>query len=110
MKVDFWAKTTPDQQPGMSVDTHMANVGHVARCLAEIAPDLLHRFQIGAADAGALAALHDLGKISPGFQQKCIAWLEGNHFREISQNWVWDTAMEPLSAATTSGRVPKSFL
>ena len=51
MKVEFWAKTTPDEQPGISVSAHMANVGYVARCLAEIAPDLLHRFQIGAAEA-----------------------------------------------------------
>ncbi|MGA2620669.1 MAG: CRISPR-associated helicase Cas3' [Thermoguttaceae bacterium] len=95
MKVEFWAKTTPDDKPGISVSAHMANVGCVARCLAEIAPNLLNRFQIGAAEAGALAALHDLGKISPGFQQKCAAWLERNRLREIAQRWTWDTAMEP---------------
>ncbi|NLX96740.1 MAG: CRISPR-associated helicase Cas3' [Rhodopirellula sp.] len=92
MTVEFWAKTTPDANPGISVAAHMANVGCVARCLTEIAPDLLHRFQIGAAEAGALAALHDLGKISPGFQQKCEAWLERNGLREIAQQWRWDTA------------------
>jgi hypothetical protein len=41
MKVEFWAKTTPDEKPGTSVARHMANVGHVARFLAETAPGLL---------------------------------------------------------------------
>jgi CRISPR-associated endonuclease/helicase Cas3 len=46
MKVEFWAKTTPDEKPGIPVSQHMANVGYVARCLAETAPDLMERFQI----------------------------------------------------------------
>jgi CRISPR-associated endonuclease/helicase Cas3 len=78
----FWAKTTPDGQPGISVFRHMANVGDVASCLAMAAPDLLRRFQVRAAEAGAMAALHDLGKISPGFQQKCAAWLERNRLQD----------------------------
>ncbi|MGO8746109.1 MAG: hypothetical protein ACLQNE_08980 [Thermoguttaceae bacterium] len=41
MKVEFWAKTTPDEKPGISVARHVANVGHVARFLAETAPRLL---------------------------------------------------------------------
>jgi hypothetical protein len=48
--VEFWAKTTLGEQPGISVLAHMANVGGVARCLVEITPDLLNRFQIGAAE------------------------------------------------------------
>jgi CRISPR-associated endonuclease/helicase Cas3 len=44
--------------------------------------------------AGALAALHDLGKISPGFQQKCAAWLKSSGLTETSQRWTWDTTME----------------
>ncbi len=43
---------------------------------------------------GALAALHDLGKISPGFQQKCEAWLEENGLANTARNWRWDSAME----------------
>ena len=83
----------------------MANVGYVASCLAEIAPDLLHRFQIKVAEASALAALHDLGKISPGFQQKCAAWLEGNRLQKIAQSWAWDTAMEPDHGKVTHAAV-----
>lgn len=94
MQVRFWAKTTVDEQPGISVFEHMENVGYVARGLACIAPDLLRHFQMGAPEVGALAALHDLGKISPGFQQKCRAWLEESGLTEIAQRWGWDATME----------------
>lgn len=103
--MEFWAKTTGDGQPGISVSQHMANVGHVARWLATTAPDLLDRFQIGVAEASALAALHDLGKMSPGFQQKCAVWLEGNCLREIAQRWTWDTTMEPDHGKVTHAAV-----
>jgi CRISPR-associated endonuclease/helicase Cas3 len=75
---DFWAKTTAEDKPGISVYDHMVNVGCVARCIAELFPALLARFQIQPSMVGALAGLHDLGKISPGFQRKCKAWLEEN--------------------------------
>ena len=90
----FWAKTTPDEKPGLSVYDHMANVGNVARAIAETSPELLDRFHLKASLVGALAALHDLGKISPGFQRKCEAWLEENGLTKIARNGVWDTAME----------------
>ncbi len=67
----FWAKTTYEGKPGISVYDHMVNVGSVAQCLAEMSPNLLRRFHIESSMVGALAALHDLGKISPGFQRKC---------------------------------------
>lgn len=105
MKVEFWAKTTVDSNPGISVMEHMANVGFVASCLAQAAPNLLVRFGIDPASAGALAALHDLGKISPGFQQKCAAWLEANRITEIAQRWTWDTAMESDHGAVTHAAV-----
>lgn len=90
----FWAKTTPDGQPGLSVFDHMLNVGCVARCIAEASPGLLERFQLQLPEVGTLAALHDLGKISPGFQRKCEAWLEANNLIKIARNGCWDTAME----------------
>lgn len=97
----FWAKTTADGQPGVSVYEHMLNVGCVAQCLAAIAPELLARFQLHAGIVGALAGLHDLGKISPGFQRKCQSWLEANGLVEIDRNNCWDTAMEPSHAKVT---------
>ncbi|MFH1963240.1 MAG: CRISPR-associated helicase Cas3' [bacterium] len=90
----FWAKTTLAGKPGISVYDHMINVGCVARCIAETSQELLERFHLQASTVGALAALHDLGKISPGFQRKCEAWLEENNLARIACNSCWDTAME----------------
>lgn len=109
MTLEFWAKTTSDDQPGISVFEHMVNVGCVARCLAELCPHLLRQFQLGVSEVGALAALHDLGKISPGFQQKCAAWLGTNHLTEIAQRWTWDTTMEPDHGKVTHTAV-QTFL
>jgi CRISPR-associated endonuclease/helicase Cas3 len=90
----FWAKTTSDRKPGISVFDHMLNVGYVASYIAEISPELLVRFDMQSAEVGALAALHDLGKISPGFQKKCGGWLEENNLLDIARNGCWDTGME----------------
>jgi len=86
----FWAKTTSEEKPGISVLDHLLNVGHVARGIAETVPGLLERFQLRSDDVAALAALHDLGKISPGFQRKCSAWLADNNLSEIDTRWRWN--------------------
>lgn len=90
----FWAKTTSDGLPGISVFDHMVNVGCVARRIAETSPEILERLHLKPSTIGALAALHDLGKISPGFQRKCKAWLEENGLTNVDRNSCWDTAME----------------
>lgn len=90
----FWAKTTPDGMPGLSVYDHMVNVGCVARCVAESFPEILERFHLLSSEVGALAALHDIGKVSPGFQRKCEKWLEENDLVTVDRNYCWDTAME----------------
>lgn len=90
----YWAKTTPEGKPGLSVYDHMVNVGCVARCIAESFPEILERFHLRSSEVGALAALHDIGKISPGFQRKCEKWLEENDLAKIDRNCCWDTAME----------------
>jgi len=105
--MNFWAKTFKDNSPGISVFEHMVNVGCVARCMSEAAPELLTRFQIDAATSGSLAALHDLGKISPGFQRKCAAWLEDNGLSIIARNGVWDAAMESDHGKITHAAVQK---
>ncbi|MCK9375744.1 MAG: CRISPR-associated endonuclease Cas3'' [Syntrophobacterales bacterium] len=92
--VHFWAKTTPEGKPGISVFDHMVNVGCVARCIAEMWPEVLEYFHFRSKEIGALAALHDLGKLSPGFQRKCEAWLEENGLMKVARNGCWDTAME----------------
>lgn len=93
--MNFWAKTTSDGKPGISVYDHMVNVGCVARCIAEISSGLVARFNLREWEVGALAALHDLGKISPGFQRKCDAWLEENNLTAVARNGCWDTGTEP---------------
>jgi CRISPR-associated endonuclease/helicase Cas3 len=88
MKVDelyFWAKTTHDGQPGISVYDHCLNVGCVAEALINQLPgsvrDLLPQGAI------TLAALHDVGKISAGFLRKCPAWLIQNHLEAEANAW-----------------------
>lgn len=90
----FWAKTTADGSQGISVYDHMMNVGRVAKGIAESSPELVERFRLQASMIGAFAALHDLGKISPGFQRKCEAWLKENDLVKVARNGCWDTAME----------------
>jgi CRISPR-associated endonuclease/helicase Cas3 len=90
----FWAKTTVDGNPGISVCDHMMIVGCVARCIAETLPGIIARFHLQSSVVGVLAALHDLGKISPGFQRKCKIWLKENSLETIARNGCWDTAME----------------
>ena len=87
--IQFWAKTTDEGAPGIPVIEHMLNTGCVARCLAEASSFLLERFQFRATELGALVALHDLGKISPGFQGKCEQWLIANNLATIAKNGNW---------------------
>ncbi|MEW6440775.1 MAG: CRISPR-associated helicase Cas3' [bacterium] len=105
----FWAKTTADGRPGISVADHMLNVGHVARCVAEMSPGLLERFRLQPDEVAFLAALHDLGKISPGFQRKCDAWLRCQGLEKVARNGCWDTTMEP-DHGKVSHSAAQSFL
>lgn len=72
----------------------MINVGSVACVIAAMYPDILKHYNFKASDIGALAALHDLGKISPGFQRKCEEWIVKNDLVKVDRNYVWDTSME----------------
>jgi CRISPR-associated endonuclease/helicase Cas3 len=103
--MQFWAKTTEDGKPGISVYEHMVNVGCVACCIAESSPALLDRFKSQASDVGALAALHDLGKISPGFQQKCQPWLEENQLVDIAKRNFWQRDYEQDHGRTSHSAV-----
>ncbi len=74
---DCWAKTTKDAQgrevPGINVRDHCLNVGCVAEALLELLPQQLKALLPHG--AATLASLHDVGKVSPGFQKKCPDWL-----------------------------------
>lgn len=101
----FWAKTTEEGNPGISVYDHLINVGCMAQCIAEASPELIGRFNILSTDIGALAALHDLGKISPGFQQKCAAWLIDNNLVEVATRNFWQRDYEPDHGKTSHSAV-----
>jgi CRISPR-associated endonuclease/helicase Cas3 len=83
----FWAKTIEGaggtSVPGINVLDHCTNVGCVADCFLQSLPaGLAALFPPGAAT---LAALHDVGKITLGFQAKCSGWLASQAFDEITR-------------------------
>lgn len=90
----FWAKTTRDGQPGISVFQHSINVGHVARCLVELYPSIMQAFNLSPDQVAVMAGLHDIGKVSPGFQRKCPAWLAQMDIIKLDQNCNWEGEME----------------
>ena len=85
----FWAKTTEDKFPGIDVFQHSLNVGNVASYLSELYENIIALWNLDKKSIVALTAIHDVGKISPGFQQKCPAWLEQNELNKIASNGGW---------------------
>ncbi len=71
---DCWAKTTPAGQPGISVEQHCRTAGIVAEMLTAQSPHWLADM-LCIQNGVILAALHDIGKVSPGFQKKCSVWI-----------------------------------
>lgn len=72
-----WAKTDPvTRAPVVWVLTHCLNVGAATRGIVERTSAAVRTLFPEATWRGlvCLAALHDIGKISPGFLQKCEAW------------------------------------
>jgi len=75
--MQFWAKTVAGVNgqdiPGISVHDHCLNVGCVAEQLYDaLSPGAKALLPVGSVT---LAALHDIGKITLGFQAKCPSWL-----------------------------------
>ena len=88
-RIHFWAKTTADGEPGISVRDHCLNVGCVAEAL------LAGRLPISSDQRGLvvwLAACHDLGKISPRFQGKCGTGLAQQGLTPDTLTRAWLTA------------------
>ena len=86
----YWGKTTADGNPGISVFEHMRHVGHVARILVGQWRFVFEVLGLSGKEAAALAALHDVGKITPGFQRKCRAWIERHNLIEKERAKMWE--------------------
>lgn len=88
-ELTFWAKTIPDATgspvPGASVRDHCLNVGAVAELITAALPKSVRALLPGGMVT--LAALHDVGKISPGFQRKCGWWKTRFETLERAANW-----------------------
>lgn len=84
LPAEFWAKTVSDANgmnvPGISVFDHCLNVGCVAELLLFALPPSVR--MLLPEGIVVLSALHDIGKITLGFQAKCPAWL---HHSMISE-------------------------
>ena len=75
------AKTCLDGSPGTAVFDHCRYTGYVAEGLLAILPDDVHRLL--PAETPFLVALHDIGKVSPGFEGKYFIGL----LREKAPDW-----------------------
>lgn len=87
----FWAKTTQDNKPGKSVEAHMRDVQSVANIMLDGKEGLLVKYGLKKESIAAFAGLHDIGKVSPGFQSKCGEWLRQSGLERIARNNAWDT-------------------
>ena len=103
--MNFWAKTTRHAQPGISVRDHCLNVGCVAQALVASSSEIVR--ELFPPGTGSLAALHDIGKITCGFQVKCPAWLvqEGLAEAALRERWA-----EPQQAESDHAKVSQFFL
>lgn len=104
-----WAKTTATGDPGITAYDHCLNVGCVAQEIVDALPQ--HTRDLAPAGATCLAALHDVGKVSPGFQAKCAQWLERHNFFERARLENWGAAEADharVSQLTLQRRLPNS--
>ena len=101
------AKSTEDNRPGQTVEQHSLVVGAVATALWQRLPHVIRKQLPDGLIT--LAALHDLGKICPGFLRKIL----GNHlpmiFRELSNfgNESFETKHAIISEASLTAWLRK---
>lgn len=84
---DFWAKTDSQGAPALRIYDHCLAVGAVAQSMIDLMPARLRRMLPHGLPT--LAALHDVGKITPGFQAKCDVWLKNKGIDAVSKKWIY---------------------
>ncbi len=92
-KESGWAKTNEDGSPGLPIFEHCRHVGWVALELVKQSrkiPDA----DLTPIAAAVIAAIHDIGKWSPGFLVKCPLWLIQENLVLFSADHAWEAQQE----------------
>lgn len=103
----FWAKTTRDGLPGKSILSHMNDVRAVAKSLLKKHQTLASRYHCDIDQLAALAGLHDIGKVAPGFQMKCARWLKDAGLEKEARINRWDAIHESDHSKVTQYALQK---
>lgn len=77
------AKSTKDGQPGINVHIHCEYVGEVASALLRRLPEAVKRLIPDGVVS--LVVIHDVGKVSPGFQKKYFSEILKNYCHDLSR-------------------------
>ena len=87
-KISGWSKTDSEGRPGLSIFDHCRHVGWVALELVRQGRSIPHKL-FNPLMAALVAAIHDVGKWSPGFLQMCYEWLEQEGLILVSEREEW---------------------
>ena len=94
-KTSGWSKTDSDGNPGLSVFEHCRHVGWVALELIKQGRTIPQN-EVRPLVAAVVAAIHDVGKWSPGFLHMCPVWLEQEGFTLIAERNAWKAQIGTL--------------
>jgi len=103
----FWAKTTKEGLPGISVRDHCLNVGCVAEALIDPLPPAARTLL--PSGAATLAALHDVGKITLGLRSLWMSTVPILH-QPYGQRSPMSATTCRLRKAPTPGATPRTLL